>query len=114
MVMVWRLIFTTAMDLAPVLIFDPSGKVMPGARPARHTFPVLYATWPRTWVTTIWAERPAALADAILKLYKLPLKTREEMGKKGRSYFEKNFEREILINRLEELMKDVVTHKATV
>ena len=41
------------------------------------------------------------LANAVLKLYHLPAKDRKEMGIKGRRYFEKNFERKMLLDRLE-------------
>jgi len=53
------------------------------------------------------AENPEALANAILKLYRMPEKDREEMGQLGRSYFKKNFEREMLLDRLENWMIDL-------
>jgi len=56
---------------------------------------------------TCSAENPKALAEAILKLYNLSERKREEMGRKGRSYFEKHFEREMLIDRLDEWMKEL-------
>jgi len=55
------------------------------------------------------AENPKALAEAVLKLYNIPKADRKEMGKKGRSYFEKHFEREMLLNRLEVWMKALVS-----
>ncbi|MDY6793341.1 MAG: glycosyltransferase family 4 protein [Thermodesulfobacteriota bacterium] len=55
------------------------------------------------------AENPKALAETILKLYNLSERQREEMGKKGRSYFKEHFEREMLIDRLDGWMKELVT-----
>jgi glycosyltransferase involved in cell wall biosynthesis len=55
------------------------------------------------------AESPADLADAIMKLYKLTTKARENMGEKGRAYFLKNFEREYLLDRLENIFQEVVS-----
>jgi len=57
------------------------------------------------------AENPQALAKAVLKLYNISEADRKEMGKKGRSYFEKHFEREMLIDRLEGWMKALASHK---
>jgi glycosyltransferase involved in cell wall biosynthesis len=53
------------------------------------------------------AENQQALADAILKLYKMSEKQRKEIGCNGRRFFEKHFEREMLLNRLEEWMHDI-------
>jgi glycosyltransferase involved in cell wall biosynthesis len=50
---------------------------------------------------TCAAEDPSALAEAVLKLYKMNRSERESLGANGRIYFEKQFERECLINRLE-------------
>jgi glycosyltransferase involved in cell wall biosynthesis len=50
---------------------------------------------------TCAAEDPNALAEAVLKLYKMKRSERESLGANGRIYFEKQFEREFLINRLE-------------
>ena len=58
---------------------------------------------------TCSAENPKALAEAVLKMYNMSGKEREEMGKRGRSYFEKHFEREMLIDRLDGWMKELVT-----
>lgn len=57
------------------------------------------------------AENPTALADAILKLYRMSEENREEMGQQGRSYFKKNFEREMLLDRLEGWMREIVAHR---
>ena len=57
------------------------------------------------------AENPKALADAILKLYRMSKADREEMGQRGRKYFEANFEREMLLDRLEGWMKEIISEK---
>jgi glycosyltransferase involved in cell wall biosynthesis len=57
---------------------------------------------------TCSAENPKALSSAILKMYNLSKKDREVMGQKGRSYFEINFEREMLLDRLDGWMKKLV------
>ena len=45
-----------------------------------------------------WSEE---LADAVLNLFKMSVKERQEMGSRGRKYFEKNFESTKLVNELE-------------
>jgi colanic acid biosynthesis glycosyl transferase WcaI len=57
---------------------------------------------------TVPAEDPDALAQAVLTLYKTPKEKREEMGRRGRAYFEERFEREKLLNRLEGWMEELV------
>ncbi|MCJ7538115.1 MAG: glycosyltransferase family 4 protein [Desulfobacterales bacterium] len=57
---------------------------------------------------TCSAENPKALSDAILKMYNMSKEDREVMGQKGRSYFEINFEREMLLDRLDGWMKELV------
>lgn len=47
----------------------------------------------------------AALADAVLTLYRMPEAERRAMGERGRRYFEGHFEREALLTRLEEWMR---------
>ncbi len=47
------------------------------------------------------AEHPDALAKTVLKMYNMPEKDRQLMGMNGRIYFEKNFERNMLLDRLE-------------
>jgi colanic acid biosynthesis glycosyl transferase WcaI len=42
-----------------------------------------------------------ALADAVLKFYRMPAPEREAMGRRGRDYFAQHFERSLLISRLE-------------
>jgi len=57
------------------------------------------------------AENPKALAEAVLKLYNISGRERKDMGQKGRSYFEKHFEREMLLDRLDGWMKALVTQR---
>ncbi len=47
------------------------------------------------------------LAEAVLKLYHMPVEQRRAMGEKGRDYYDKHFEREMLVARLEQWMRDV-------
>ena len=49
-----------------------------------------------------------SLVENILKLYKMPKEERKNMGLKGRSYFFENFERELLLNKLEMIMENRV------
>jgi glycosyltransferase involved in cell wall biosynthesis len=53
-------------------------------------------------------ETPAALAETILKMYKLSKVDREKMGMNGRRYYEANFDRTMLLTKLEGWMKDLV------
>lgn len=53
------------------------------------------------------AEDADQLAAAALALYRMPAAQREAMGRKGRTYFEANFEREMLIDRLQRWMRHV-------
>jgi glycosyltransferase involved in cell wall biosynthesis len=53
------------------------------------------------------AEDAAALAEAVLALYRLPRDEREHMGAKGRAYFLEHFERERLLDRLEGWMLEL-------
>ena len=57
---------------------------------------------------TCAAENPESLAEAVLKMYQLPASTRTEMGNNGREYFLREFERNVLLDRFEEMMKEVV------
>jgi glycosyltransferase involved in cell wall biosynthesis len=47
------------------------------------------------------AEDPDALAETALKMYHMPIGERAKMARQGRAYFEKNFERHMLLDRLE-------------
>lgn len=53
------------------------------------------------------AEDPGALSAAALAMYSMSETERETMGLRGRDYFEKHFERTMLLERLEEWMKEV-------
>ena len=53
------------------------------------------------------AGDPEALADNVLAMYRLSKSQRRAMGLRGRGYFEKHFEREMLLDRLEALMQEV-------
>lgn len=57
------------------------------------------------------AEDADALAEAVLRLYEMPADEREEMGRKGRDYFEHHFERDLLLEQLEGWMKELVGGK---
>jgi glycosyltransferase involved in cell wall biosynthesis len=48
-----------------------------------------------------------ALAQNVLALRQLSPSQRRDMGLRGRAYFERHFEREMLLDRLEELMRRV-------
>jgi len=47
------------------------------------------------------AEDPDALAETALKMYHMTTDERARMARQGRAYFEKNFERHMLLDRLE-------------
>jgi colanic acid biosynthesis glycosyl transferase WcaI len=51
---------------------------------------------------------PEALSEAVLALYSMSQKEREAMGLRGRDYFEKHFERTMLLDRLEKWMKELL------
>ncbi|HEU0012474.1 MAG TPA: glycosyltransferase family 4 protein, partial [Longimicrobium sp.] len=53
------------------------------------------------------AEDPRALANAVLRLRGLPPAERAAMGARGRAYFLEHFERERLVSRLEQWMREV-------
>jgi len=53
------------------------------------------------------AEDPAALAEAVMEIHSMSELERENMGMRGRDYFEKNFERTMLLELLERWMKEV-------
>jgi glycosyltransferase involved in cell wall biosynthesis len=53
------------------------------------------------------AEDAEQLAGAVLKLYIMPKAEREAMGAKGRVYYLENFERNLLIDRLDKLIRAV-------
>jgi glycosyltransferase involved in cell wall biosynthesis len=53
------------------------------------------------------AEDPEALATAVLAMYKMTVAERSVMGLRGRAYFEKNFERDLLLVRLDAWMGEL-------
>ncbi len=57
------------------------------------------------------AEDPAALAEGIEQLYKRGDEERREMGRRGRAFFEANFEREKLVTRVESLMREAIEER---
>lgn len=54
------------------------------------------------------AEDADALAKSVLTMYRMPKEEREAMGKRGQQYCDENFEREMLLDRLEGWMAEVV------
>jgi colanic acid biosynthesis glycosyl transferase WcaI len=54
------------------------------------------------------AEDAEALARAVLEMYKMPPAEREGMGARGREYFLREFERDMLLERLDRWMKELV------
>ena len=50
------------------------------------------------------AENPKKLAIRVLDLYNMDNTKLKEMGLNGRSYFNSNFERELLVDRLEQIL----------
>jgi glycosyltransferase involved in cell wall biosynthesis len=57
------------------------------------------------------AESPQLLAEAVISLHRMTADERNMMGQRGRAYFEKHFERNMLIDRLEGWMTNVVKEK---
>ena len=56
---------------------------------------------------TVSPNNPEKLASSILKLYHMPKKQKEEMGKRGREYVEKYHSIPVLVDKLEEVIKKV-------
>lgn len=56
---------------------------------------------------TCRAEDPNALADIVRKMYSLHRDTRQDMGLKARQYYDENFEREMLLDRLENWLEEL-------
>lgn len=59
----------------------------------------------------VHAGSAAALADAVSRLYRLPAFERESMGRRGRAYFEREFERSVLISRLEQWFQEAAPER---
>lgn len=62
---------------------------------------------------TVPPRQPEALADAILKLYRMPPEEREAMGQRGREYVEKHHDIRVLGQRLAELIEEVAGNAAS-
>jgi colanic acid biosynthesis glycosyl transferase WcaI len=58
------------------------------------------------------AEDGRGLADAVLALYRMPKAEREAMGARGRAYFETEFDRDMLLGRLIDVMEQAVRRRA--
>jgi colanic acid biosynthesis glycosyl transferase WcaI len=54
------------------------------------------------------AENAEALAKGILKIFNMPQIERDKMGKSGRKYFETNFDRNVLLDKLEQIVKTIL------
>lgn len=54
------------------------------------------------------AEDVDALAASVLTMYRMPKQEREAMGTRGKEYCEEHFEREMLIDRLEGWMRELI------
>jgi glycosyltransferase involved in cell wall biosynthesis len=53
------------------------------------------------------AEDADALAESVLAMYRMPKDERDAMGRRGKEYCDANFEREMLIDRLEGWMREL-------
>jgi colanic acid biosynthesis glycosyl transferase WcaI len=54
------------------------------------------------------AEDPEQLAETVISMYKMSSVERQHMGRNGRNYFELNFERELVIDKIEKLMQSSI------
>jgi len=53
-------------------------------------------------------ENPEALARAVVQMYETPGEVREEMGARGRAYYDANFDRNVLLDKLVLWMNELV------
>ncbi len=53
-------------------------------------------------------EDPAALAEGVRRLHAMGDEARSDLGRRGRLYFEENFERDTLVSRVEDMMKEAI------
>ena len=60
---------------------------------------------------TVQAEYDIGLAEAIIRLYKMPKSAREQMGVNGRDYFKKHFDEEMLTTKLINHFEMVINKK---
>lgn len=58
--------------------------------------------------TAVPAEDLSALANAVLEMYRMPPDRRQGMGASGRRYYLENFERNLLLDRLDRQMKELI------
>jgi colanic acid biosynthesis glycosyl transferase WcaI len=58
------------------------------------------------------AGDPNGLSRVILPMKRMPKSDREAIGRQGRNYCESNFEREMLMNRLNRWMEEMVAADA--
>ncbi len=56
---------------------------------------------------TVPPDNPEKLAEAIVKLYKMSPEEREKMGKRGREYIEKYYNIPFLVDKLENVIKEL-------
>uniref|UniRef100_A0A7C3RWL1 Glycosyltransferase WbuB n=1 Tax=Dictyoglomus thermophilum TaxID=14 RepID=A0A7C3RWL1_DICTH len=56
---------------------------------------------------TVPPDNPQALADAIIRLYKIPPEERKRMGDNGKKYVEKYYSMPVLVDRLEKIFKEL-------
>jgi len=59
---------------------------------------------------TCGAEDSTGLANAIIEMYNMSEADREKMGRNGKRYFDANFEREMLLDRLDGWIQEMVSH----
>lgn len=59
----------------------------------------------------VGAGDASALADAVSKLHRTPAPEREAMGRRGREYFERQFERSLLVSRLEKWARELASER---
>ena len=57
---------------------------------------------------TVSPDNPEKLAEAIIMLYKMPEEKRSEMGKNGRSYVEKYYSINILVDKLDSVIRKLL------
>ena len=57
---------------------------------------------------TIPPQNPQALAEAVIKLYQMPEKEREAMGRRGREYVEKHHAIPVLADKFERVLDELV------
>lgn len=57
---------------------------------------------------TCSSGEPDALAQTVLRMYRTPKADRDEMGKQGREYYKANFQCNMLLDKLEVLMRELI------